>query len=73
MKTTLLVLIAALAEAGLLISPAFAYQHKFGGMLGGSIPLEAIWPLIIVATATVFVLMYLGKKREKKRKKRKLF
>ncbi len=66
-KTTLLVLLAALGEAGLLTSPAFAY-HAPGD---GSIPMEAIWPLVIMAIATVFVLIFLGKKRVKKRKKRK--
>ncbi len=60
-------LLAALGEAGLLISPAFATQHT----CGGPIPMEAIWPLVIMAIATVFFLIFLGNKRVKKRKKRK--
>ena len=51
----------------MLISPAFAYH----GPGGGSIPMEAIWPLVIMAIAIVFVLIFLGKKRVRKRKKRK--
>ena len=66
-KTTLLVLLAALGEAGLLISPALAYH----GPCYGPIPMEAIWPLVILVIAIVFFLMFLGKKRVKKRKKRK--
>ena len=65
MRTTLLVLLAALGEAGLSISPAFAYH----GVGCGHISIEAFWPFIIVVTAAVLVLMFLGKKREKKRKK----
>ncbi len=59
-----MVLLAAVEKAGLLISPAFAFH-------GGPIPMEAIWPLIILAIAIVFFLTFLGKKREKKTKKRR--
>ncbi len=51
----------------MLISPAFAYH----GPGGGSIPMEAIWPLVILVIAIVFFVLFLGKKRKKKRKKRK--
>ena len=67
MRTTLLVLLAALGEAGLLISPAFAYH----GVGCGHISIEAFWPFIILGIAVIFVPVLLGKKREKKRKKRK--
>ncbi len=67
MRTTLLVLLAALGEAGLLISPALAYH----GPCYGPIPMEAIWTLIILVIAIVVVLIFLGKKRVKKRKKRR--
>ncbi len=68
-----MVLLAAVEKAGLLISPAFAYH----GGSGGPIPIEAIWPIIILAIAVICVLVFLGKKRnkkrDKKRKKRKRF
>ncbi len=64
-----MVLFAAVEKARLLISPAFAYHG--GG--SGPIPIEAIWPFIILAIAVIFVLVFLGKKRDKKRKKRKRF
>ncbi len=53
----------------MLISPAFAYH----GGNGDPIPIEATWPLIILAIAVICVLVFLGKKRDKKRKKRKRF
>ncbi len=62
-------LFAAVEKAGVLISPAFAYHG--GG--GGPIPIEAIWPFIILGIAVIFALLFLGKKRDKKRKKRKRF
>ncbi len=64
-----LVLLAAVEKAGLLISPAFAYH----GGSGGPIPIEAIWPFIILGIAVICFLVFLGKKRDKKRKKRKRF
>ncbi len=64
-----MVLLAAVEKAGLLISPAFAYH----GGNGDPIPIEATWPLIILAIAVICVLVFLGKKRDKKRKKRKRF
>ncbi len=67
LRPTLLVLLAALGEAGLLISPALAYH----GPCSGPIPMEAIWPLIILVIAGGFFMIFLGKKRAKKRKKRK--
>ena len=56
-------LFAAVEKAGLLISPAFAYHG--GG--GGPIPIEAIWPVIILAVAIIFVLVFLGKKGKKEK------
>ena len=61
-------LLAAVEKVGLLISPASAYH----GGSGGPIPIEATWPFVILAIAVICVLVFLGKKRDKKRgKKRK--
>ncbi len=55
-------------EVGMLISPALAYHDTTGG---GSFSIEAILPLIIIVVAIAFVLVFVGRKRGRRRKPRR--
>ena len=49
----------------MLISPALAYH---GTTDGGGISIEAVLPLLLVAGAVVFVLVFVGRKKGRRRK-----